>query len=313
MEKSGNQAPVSWVDLEISSKEYHAQKGSYSSSQLKDILEDAEIFYKTHITRELGKEHVAAFDVGTYFHTLVLEPDKIEEECAVYDGVRRGKLWDSFLEKNPNKAILSPSQVLQAEAIAKVTLKSKVVREILEDSLPEVSAFLDILVDVEAKEIYTADLEFILGIDGWQWLGFDPVVLSEKSIKLRIKARADALLPELNSILDLKSTTGNTRNVFKVRKKISDYNYDLSASLYLDIFSMATGVTYDKFLWTFASKDKLNVKTYSASRANIQVGRAKWKKAAIDIAKYEIKGWVFEDTIDILEPEMYQLEWLKEK
>ena len=63
------------------------------------MLEDPEKFYKEYITKEIPRKEVSAFDVGTYFHTAILEPHLLEKECAVYPGaVRRGKEWDAFKE-----------------------------------------------------------------------------------------------------------------------------------------------------------------------------------------------------------------------
>jgi hypothetical protein len=95
-----------------------------------------------------------------------------------------------------------------------------------------------------------------------------------------------------------------------MRSKIDSYSYDLSASLYLDIFTAVSGVEMKEFAWIFSSKDYGNCKTWIASPKNVQIGRAKWSCAVVELAKYVSNGWKFEDTVSNLEPSYYQLEWL---
>jgi hypothetical protein len=299
------------VYLDLSSEDYHGLRGTYSSSQLKDAIADMEVFYKKYISKEIGREEIDAFSTGTYFHTLVLEPHLIDKECAVFKGVRRGAKWEAFKAENEGKAIITEKQKAQAERMAKVTKESPIATELIDKSTPEVSAFLTLLVDFENNEVYTYDKEMRLTTHGWEFLDFEVPEISETARYLTFKVRADALGIEDGYILDLKSTTGNAKDEYSIRKKVSNYSYDLSAAMYLDIFSAVYGKDFDTFYWTFASKDYDNCKNYRASLKNILVGRAKWKKAVIEIAKAEANEWVFEDEMAVLEPEMYQLEWIK--
>ncbi len=75
---------------DLSSDEYHATPGTYSSSQFKDLLDDEEIFINKYIKKTIEKEDVPAFGTGNYFHTGVLEPHKLKSEYVVFQGkVRR--------------------------------------------------------------------------------------------------------------------------------------------------------------------------------------------------------------------------------
>jgi hypothetical protein len=125
-----------------------------------------------------------------------------------------------------------------------------------------------------------------------------------------IKTRADSLGEDF--VLDLKSTTGNAKSTRAMRDKISYYNYDLSAALYLDVFEAVTSRSYQLFVWTFASKDYRNSRSYAASERNILVGRAKYRKAILKIAEGLSSNWVFSDVLGILEPNTYELEHIIE-
>jgi hypothetical protein len=114
-------------------------------------------------------------------------------------------------------------------------------------------------------------------------------------------------------IFDLKSTTGDCRDAFLISSKISNYSYDLSASLYLDIFSIVTGRDYKSFIFCFASKDVGNTQCYVASKDNVKIGRAKWTKAILKIVENIKNDWKFKEELLIIEPSHYERNWLNKQ
>ena len=114
-------------------------------------------------------------------------------------------------------------------------------------------------------------------------------------------------------ISDLKSTGGNCKNKHDIEAKVASYEYDLSASLYLDIFTAATGELYHTFAWLFASKDMGNSKTWLASERQKIVGRYKWRNAVVLLAKYISEDWIFSDEIGIADPTYYNAILLNEE
>lgn len=300
---------------DLSSEEYHSMPDSFSSSQLKTMLEDPEKFYKDYVTRENPKKEASSLNVGTYFHTAILEPELLLVENAVFTGAKRiGKEWDKFRVDNVGKNIITSSELDNAEILINAVKNSKVAMAHIDGYEKELSAFIDVV--VFGDEIFTTlpNGELVsLGRSGWitvEELQLEDIV--EFGTKLRIKVRADAINRKTKIISDLKSTSGNCKNEYEMRSKIDSYSYDLSASLYLDIFSATTGDKFETFAWIFASKDFRNCKTWYASPKNVMIGRNKWKKAVLDLAYYINKDWVFEDTIGVLEPSFYQMEWIKE-
>lgn len=292
------------IFYDMSSNDYHNTSGTFSSSQLKTMLEDEELFYRKYVTKEIERESIPAFDVGTFFHTAVLEPHLLQDECVVFEGIRRGKAWDSFKEENQGKAIITKSEQVQADTMIQAVNRSTIAKEILTGGKAEASLFVKLT--VSGGEIFSKGLR--LSKDGW--------VFDDRKVKgtdIIIKVRADYLNTDRNYIADLKSTNGNTKSEHTIKSKISNYSYDLSASLYLDIFSLATSEVYDTFYWIFASKDVGNCKTYKASPDNVKVGRQKWKKAVVMLARCIENNWEFEDTLGILEPQYFEREWLIDK
>src|SRR5690242_15396494 len=59
------------------------------------------------------------FGLGRAIHTAILEPAKLQEEYAVFDGDRRaGKAWDAFFEEHGDKTILKRSEWEVVQTIA---------------------------------------------------------------------------------------------------------------------------------------------------------------------------------------------------
>ena len=300
--------------FDLPSSEYHGMKDSFSSSQLKTMLEDPEVFHKKYITREIGKEDsIPAFDVGTYFHTSLLEPEKLAEECIVFPGLaRRGKEWEAFKEEHKGKAILTNSDKVTADKLIEAVRQSPVSMELLKNSRAEVSAFIEVYVMEGEVFTFSEGVGYCLCSHGWaaSLLDYEEDDIKDFGIRIVLKVRADALGMGTGIISDLKSTTGNAKKDFEMQSKVSAYQYDLSAALYLDVFTIASGEQYHTFVWIFASKDMGNCKAYRASMKNIMVGRAKWRFSVIQLAKYVSTNWKFYDEMGELDAPQYALEWL---
>ena len=293
------------IVTDLTSEEYHNMGGTFSSSQLKTMLEDPEMFYRKYITKEIERESIPAFDIGTYFHTAILEPEKLSHECAVYGGIRRGKEWEAFKVVNAGKAIITTTELDQANSLIYAVKSSPIAQEYLGKGKPEISCFAELY--IFHTEIYCNGL--LLTPDGWVETNYFSLAKS-KGLKVVVKVRAD-LLGDTGFILDLKSTTGNVKDARSMRTKVSSYSYDLSAALYLDIFTAAGGRLYKTFIWTFASKDYGNCQNYIASDTNIKIGRAKWSKAVCLLVERIESGWKFPDEMMILEPQFFETEWIK--
>lgn len=290
---------------DMSSEEYHGMPRTSSSTQLKDLLDDEDVFIKKHILKEIQREEAPAFDVGTYFHTGVLEPHKLKMDCVVYHKkTRYGKEWEKFKQDNAGKAIVTKAQKEQAEGLIRAVMDSPVAQEYLVGD-SEVSMFVELV--IHSGQIFAPYFGKVLTRKGWEE---GPKKRPDDGYTVFIKVRADKLGDTF--ISDLKSTTGNAKSRRSMQEKISYYNYDLSAALYLDVFSLLKPDLCE-FIWIFASKDLFNSKTYRASETNILVGRAKYIKALFRMADCAANNWKSVDYLDVLEPLQHELEYLREK
>jgi hypothetical protein len=285
--------------------EYHGFIGTYSSSQFKDLLDDEEIFIQKYIKKTVERLQIAAFDVGTYFHTGVLEPHKLKNDCIVYPGkIRRGKDWEKFKAKHGMKTIVTQAQKDQAEGLVKSVQDSPIAQRYL-DGKPEVSLIIEL--NIHDGQIYAPHFGKVLTRDGWE---NGPKTRFPDAHVIYVRVRADMLGDTY--ISDLKSTTGNAKSNQEMRQKISYYHYDLSAALYMDMFVLMIP-EIEEFVWTFASKDFFNCRSYRASETNIKIGRAKYMKALIKLADCCANAWASVDFLDTLEPLPHELEHLIER
>jgi hypothetical protein len=292
-------------DLDI--EDYHRGTVGYSSSQFKDLLDDEDVFIAKNIEKRIEREESPAFDVGTYFHTGILEPHKLKEDCIVFPGkIRRGAKWEAFKKKHARKAIVSQSQKDQALGLIKAVKSSKVAKKYL-GGKPEVSLFTEIAVC--SGWIYAPYFGKRLTRDGWIADIQGAHSARKHGFPFVVKVRADTLGKMY--ISDLKSTSSNARSMVDMKKTVSNYHYDLSAALYMDMFSLLRP-ELKKFIWIFASKSVLHSKTWRASEDNILIGRAKYMKAMVSLAKCARNAWKLEDELGILEPAHWDREWLVE-
>lgn len=281
------------IYYDLTNDEYHEQQDIedhyFSSSQLKDMLGDPETFHQKYVLRDCEKYSSAAMDIGTCYHTEILEPHLAEDEYTVWDGGRKGtKLYKEFEAENQGKIILTKADKIKLDRLVQVTQNSPMAMNLLEhkDAQKEVS--------------------FLITVFGVQ-----------------MKVRTDILIlgKDYSCIADPKSTTGNVKDKIKMRRKVADSNYELSAAMYIVLvnecirqFDLPYAPVTD-FFWIFASKDPTgNCKVWRASEDQIKVGMGKFMTAVTDLKKYMDSDWSFEDSIDDLEPMSWdKTEWIKEE
>ena len=83
-------------------EDYHKDRKFKSSSTLKLFLKDPREYYKRYVLGEEREDtYKSAYDFGSYMHSLLLEPDKTNDEFAVFEGAtRRGKAYEEFKSNN---------------------------------------------------------------------------------------------------------------------------------------------------------------------------------------------------------------------
>ena len=138
-------------------------------------------------------------------HTLLLEPDRWDADYVVYDGVRRGRLYDAVCETAEGRTILNPREAAQARAVADGVLRH-----------------------AEARRLLTAP-------------GTSEVTLSwtDPATGLPCKARLDRLL-QSGIVLDCKGYGTSDPRV--IGRRVVTLGAHLQAAHYLDGLRIARGI-----------------------------------------------------------------------
>lgn len=286
---------------ELPNEAYHGLVGVFSSSQLKDVLKDEDIFLAKYIHKTLENSSDSdALGVGTYFHTMLLEPQKVDKEIAIFPGkVRHGKAWDEFKNSNPGKTIVTTSGKETGDKLVEAVKNSKTALEYLVGR-PEISLITE--VEVLGDVVFSRKYAKKLGKDGWEDISTKSF---PRGITVALKVRADVLGDKF--ISDLKSTSSPANSKLAISTAISTYSYDLSSALYLDLFGLVVP-NLREFVWIFASKlDGLST-SWSAGQDILRIGRAKWCDAVKKIATLKKNNWasaMSQDQLHVAEP----LDW----
>jgi exodeoxyribonuclease VIII len=218
---------------------YHGDRTHYSSSVLKMALRDIRTFHRKYVLHEVVEKKSDAMNLGSYVHALILEPHKVADEFVEYTGVRRGQAWEEFQATNQGKTILGNLLKTQGDAMAEAIRHNEVAFNLFNDGAAEVTA---------------------------------TAVLNDAPIKVRADYRR-----EDGKIPDIKTTSGSL-TVESVQSTIVKYDYDLSAALYVDVFSKVMNMPHE-FYFVFVSKDNPDCAVFKASPDMIANGRRKYTKA----------------------------------
>ena len=259
---------------DMSNAEYHGDLTHLSSSNLKLLLkgpEGIQQFYEERILKiQKEKKSTDAFDTGSYIHSVLLEPETVETDYAIFpEWVKRGKLWEEFKAANEGKIILSKPQKKKIDAMIPYYLDNKTAVELIKGVKPEISLFTAI----------------------------DDV---------SVKVRADGLNETEGYIVDIK-TSGFEIDHEEFKATLDKFHYKLSAALYLKAFEEALGKELD-FYFVVLGKTHLGCEVYKLSNKSRLEGMGQVRKA-IKIYKkcLETGDWTGEEDIKKLERENYEI------
>lgn len=260
----------------ISNEDYHDDREFISSSGLKMVLNDPRKFYKEYILNEGVKgSSNPAFDFGSYVHCAILEPDMLDKEFAIFDGVqKRGKTYEECVSKNEGKTIISRVQASNAQKLIDAFNEATVVIGPQgHDKEVKVSSFYS---GGYAEQTCTAEIE---------------------GIKVKVRSDYRKEFDDFGSINDIKTTGDNIDTAKSAERVCSIYDYDLSAALYVDIFSTVTGKPHD-FYFTFLSKKNGECRMYKASEQMLAKGREKYMEAIGKLKEARESGQYYVNRIE---------------
>lgn len=245
------------VNEHVSNVNYHGDNEYLSSSNLKTLLKSPEQFYKEKILGIKERKEIDAFSIGSYVHGLILEPQLVDQEFAIWQGWRKaGKEFEAFKEAAGGKTILSTPQKFKCDNYVKAFNRLGIAKELISGGLPEHTVCTRIL-DVP------------------------------------IKSRFDYINVERGYIADVK-TTSQPSGTEIFRRTVDEYAYDLSAALYCQAAYDTYKKVFD-FYFIVISKADEECHVYKASSATLSQGTAEVTKALVLYKKCLASGvWVLD-------------------
>lgn len=246
---------------EVSNAEYHGDRSFYSSSALKLLLKDKAAFYKKYILNEKQEEKVNHnFTFGSYVHALILEPHLVHEEFVQYSGDKNTDKFKEFKKEHAGKEILTPTAWSNGQYLL---------------SQVQASSNFNYVQGGEAEKTFCGS------ING-----------------MPLKVRADYIAKDY--ILDVKTTSANISDLANIERACANYDYALSAALYLDMFKKKNP-KLKRFLFWFINKQSGQEVLVQASNEFLEFGRQKYKEA-IKIYKDAVANDNWEDSLPVIYP-----------
>ena len=253
-----------YTSEDLSNEEYHSDDGYFSSSALKTVLKDPQLFYDKYVKKEPQVKPTAnsALELGSYVHSRILEPHRTVEEFAMYPGkVKRGKAFEDFKMRNKGKIILNTGQQELGDKLVDNFNNAEV-------------KFTELGIITPVPDLFTRG-QTELSI-------YKNFIVKDKEHTLpdsiNIKTRYDYIDPERHVIIDLKTTAKDTDNLDEMKETVDYLGYDLSAALYVDVAKARFSADFDFYL-CFLEKTKNRVKLYRLSADTLERGRDKYLEA----------------------------------
>lgn len=195
---------------DLSNDDYHGSFGT-SSSQLKKLIDKTPAHLKHSWSQP--NETTKNMALGTAVHSLVLEPDKFDQDIAIEPVLNKrtnaGKeAAAAFAESSQGKTIITEKQLEKAHLMAESVRAHPMASVLLQDTLNESSVY-------------------------WWYKTMDTdEIASGERYKELLKVRPDILCRSYPVVADLKSTVDASFTGFA--KSIINFNYHVSAAMYLE-------------------------------------------------------------------------------
>lgn len=300
---------------------YHGANG-ISSTQVKDARVSLMFYHGRHVTKTIRRESSEALTFGSLAHTLALEPEKLQEEFAVFPGIPA----EAFTTTDSLKAFIRDYNTDKPKADQlKLTGKKEDLQEAIRAIKPD-AIFADefeqqwrdsvagkTILTNEQLTLATAIQQALLNHESAGKLLRHPSRAVETSYfgmdeetGLEVRVRPD-LEVEVNSVrigVDLKTISmGRVKQEglrAKLHREIIDRDYHISAAMYCNV------ADFDQFFWIFVNKDEGYhwVAVIEASEDLLDLGLLEYQRTMRALAQaYDTDCWpapVTEDYTDEL-------------
>lgn len=209
---------------DISNEQYHSSAGISRSKLMLLDKSPYHFWYETLSGQAVKQESTPAMNIGSAFHTLLLEPAKFQMEFAVAPNMDRrtkeGKaIYEEFSKESEGKIILTADQFAKVGKMADLVSKHEIVTTLLDDAVFE-------------QSIYWTD----------------------KETGLQFKTRPDIWSSKM--VVDLKTT--NDASAYSFARSALNYGYYLQAGMAFEACK-AIGKPFEMFVILACEKEEPHV------------------------------------------------------
>ena len=199
-----------------------------------------------------------SFDRGTLAHTILLEPEKLVDSVAVWNGDRRaGTEWKEFNEANKGKLIMRAADVREVQSACRAVRSIQPVNELLRRKR-----------DTELAVFGKVSKTFCRGL-------IDSVTTDDGP----------------RTLIDLK-TTSQSIDEESINRTIRRLCYREQLAFYTHLFEQATGDPIDKVVLLFVSLETGGVRLVRLTTSAIQFGFARMVAAIESVERcIESNDW----------------------
>ena len=264
------------IGIDIPNEVYHSST-KLGSSKIKLILENAREYEAKYITKELGQKKTDALLIGSMHHTLVLEPQKFNEEYIVLniparpvkqDYVEAVEMLGGTLETREN----SKKEIVVADTVDTLkekldVLKTKVEKTIVTQSQLDIAMTTSekalesmFVVEVGNRTLLKAKLKEVLELDN---------CYVEKTFYgiidgVEVQVRPDALVNlskdhQIWFCIDLKTAVDATPSMFA--QQSAKFYYDIQQYVYVEILRQ-NGIEIKDFRFNVSGKSEASRSAY---------------------------------------------------
>ncbi len=244
---------------DISNEQYHAASGISRSKLMLLDKSPYHFWYETLSGRAVKSQATPAMNVGSAFHTLLLEPAKFDTEFAVPPNMDRrtkeGKaIYEEFSIISEGKIILTADQFAKVGKMVELVSKHEIVTTLLDEAVFEQSIF---------------------------W--------TDQETGLQFKARPDIWSSKM--VVDLKTT--KDASAYSFTRSALNYGYYLQAGMAYEACK-AIGKPFEMFVILVCEKEEPHVPAvYMMDEVALQFGIDQFNtykkrlKACFDANKWE--------------------------
>ncbi|MFY9993585.1 MAG: RecE family exodeoxyribonuclease [Leclercia sp.] len=288
---------------------YHGANG-ISSTQVKDARVSLMFYHGRHVTKTIRRESSEALTFGSLAHTLALEPEKLEEEFAVFPGVpavaftttdtMKAFIREFNADKPKDEQLKLTGKKDELQAAIRAVSPEAIFADEFEQQWRDSVAGKTIL-SSEQLALATAIQQALLNHESAGKLLRHPSRSVETSYfgmddetGLEVRVRPD-LEVEINGVrigVDLKTISmGRVKQDglrAKLHREIIDRDYHLSAGMYCSV------ADFDQFFWIFVNKDEGYhwVAVIEASEDLLALGLQEYQKTMRALAQaYDTDCW----------------------